>query len=41
MIKKGPWIDSEDKLLVRLVYENGPHKWTYIATKLPGGRIGK
>ena len=37
---KGPWTDDEDNLVLRLVSENGPQKWTSIAEHLPG-RIGK
>ncbi len=37
---KGPWTDDEDNLVLRLVAEHGPQKWTFIAEHLPG-RIGK
>lgn len=37
---KGPWTDDEDNLVLRLVAEHGPQKWTSIAEHLPG-RIGK
>jgi len=39
-MKTGPWTEEEDRTVVRLVQENGPHKWTFIAEHLPG-RIGK
>jgi hypothetical protein len=37
---KGPWTEEEDNIVLKLVAENGPQKWTYIAEHLPG-RIGK
>jgi transcriptional activator Myb len=37
---KGPWTDIEDKMLLHLVNQDGPAKWTQIANHLPG-RIGK
>ena len=37
---KGPWTDDEDNLVIRLVAEHGPQKWTFIAEHL-SGRIGK
>jgi hypothetical protein len=37
---KGPWSEEEDKLVLILVQEKGPQKWTQIAENLPG-RIGK
>jgi len=37
---KGPWTEEEDNLVLRLVAEHGPQKWTSIAEHLPG-RIGK
>jgi len=37
---KGPWTDDEDNLVLRLVAEHGPQKWTFIAEHL-SGRIGK
>ena len=39
-MKTGPWTEEEDRTVDRLVQENGPHKWTFIAEHLPG-RIGK
>ncbi|CAK88229.1 unnamed protein product (macronuclear) [Paramecium tetraurelia] len=38
--KKKPWTDYEDTQVMQLVEQYGPHKWTFIASKLPG-RIGK
>jgi hypothetical protein len=37
---KGPWTEEEDNVVLKLVADNGPQKWTYIAEHLPG-RIGK
>lgn len=37
---KGPWTEEEDNLVLKLVAEEGPQKWTFIAEHLPG-RIGK
>ena len=37
---KGPWTEEEDNLVLKLVAEYGPQKWTHIAEHLPG-RIGK
>jgi len=37
---KGPWTEEEDNVVLRLVAEHGPQKWTFIAEHLPG-RIGK
>jgi hypothetical protein len=37
---KGPWTEEEDNMVLKLVAENGPQKWTHIAQQLPG-RIGK
>ncbi len=37
---KGPWTEEEDNLVLKLVADNGPQKWTHIAEHLPG-RIGK
>jgi hypothetical protein len=37
---KAPWTREEDDLVYKLVTENGPRKWSFIATQLPG-RIGK
>lgn len=37
---KGSWTAEEDQLIVDLVAEHGPKKWSLIASKLPG-RIGK
>ncbi|KAL4456852.1 hypothetical protein ABPG74_014490 [Tetrahymena malaccensis] len=38
--KKRPWSEEEDLLVIKLVKEHGPQKWTFIATHLEG-RIGK
>ncbi|EAR99263.1 Myb-like DNA-binding domain protein (macronuclear) [Tetrahymena thermophila SB210] len=38
--KKMPWSEEEDKLVIRLVEQHGPQKWTFIAQHIPG-RIGK
>jgi hypothetical protein len=40
LIKTGPWTAEEDRVVIDLVQENGPQKWTFIASHLPG-RIGK
>ena len=37
---KGPWTEQEDNIVLKLVAEHGPQKWTFIAEHLPG-RIGK
>nr|QDL88435.1 transcription factor MYB3R-3-like isoform X5 [Cymbidium ensifolium] len=37
---KGPWSPLEDAIIVKLVAEYGPTKWSVIAKSLPG-RIGK
>lgn len=37
---KGPWTKEEDELVVKLVKEHGPKRWTLIAKNLKG-RIGK
>ncbi len=37
---KGPWTEQEDDVVLKLVAEHGPQKWTFIAEHLPG-RIGK
>jgi len=37
---KGPWTEEEDNLVLKLVEQHGPQKWTFIAEHLPG-RIGK
>lgn len=39
-ITTGPWTAEEDRVVVELVQEIGPQKWTFIASHLPG-RIGK
>lgn len=36
----GPWSLKEDQLLISLVESNGPSRWNYISSFLPG-RIGK
>jgi hypothetical protein len=40
LIKTGPWTAEEDRVVIDLVQENGPQKWTFIASHL-SGRIGK
>ena len=40
VVKTGPWSEEEDLMVAKLVHMNGPQKWTYIASHLPG-RIGK
>jgi myb proto-oncogene protein len=37
---KGPWTKEEDELVMKLVSEHGPKKWSLIASHLRG-RIGK
>jgi hypothetical protein len=37
---KGPWTQQEDEMIIALVQEYGPEKWSTIAERLPG-RIGK
>ena len=37
---KGTWTDEEDKLLYRMVTEQGAKGWNYIASTL-NGRVGK
>lgn len=37
---KGPWTKEEDELLIKLVKEHGPNKWSEIAKHFKG-RIGK
>ncbi|XP_020245514.1 transcription factor MYB3R-1-like isoform X4 [Asparagus officinalis] len=37
---KGPWTKEEDDIIVAMVNEHGPKKWSQIAQSLPG-RIGK
>ncbi|XP_062098781.1 transcription factor MYB3R-1-like [Humulus lupulus] len=37
---KGPWSKEEDEVIVELVKQYGPKKWSTIANHLPG-RIGK
>ncbi|TKY58282.1 Myb-related protein 3R-1 [Spatholobus suberectus] len=37
---KGPWSKEEDEIIIELVRQNGPKKWSSIAQHLPG-RIGK
>ena len=36
----GTWTKEEDRILVKLVTENGPRNWTKVSKSLPG-RIGK
>ncbi|EGR31446.1 myb-like DNA-binding domain protein, partial [Ichthyophthirius multifiliis] len=37
---KTPWSEEEDKLVIKIVQQHGPQKWTFIAQHVPG-RIGK
>ncbi|XLR48294.1 hypothetical protein S83_032954 [Arachis hypogaea] len=37
---KGPWSKEEDEIIIELVNQYGPKKWSTIAQSLPG-RIGK
>ncbi|KAL3500529.1 hypothetical protein ACH5RR_039622 [Cinchona calisaya] len=37
---KGPWSKEEDEIIIELVIQYGPKKWSTIAQHLPG-RIGK
>ncbi|KAG9156103.1 hypothetical protein Leryth_023833 [Lithospermum erythrorhizon] len=37
---KGPWSKEEDEIIIQMVNEIGPKKWSTIAKALPG-RIGK
>lgn len=37
---KGPWSKEEDEIIIKMVKEYGPTKWSAIAQALPG-RIGK
>lgn len=39
-VNKRPWSYEEDQLLIRLISELGPHRWTSIACKIPQ-RLGK
>lgn len=34
-IHKRPWTQDEDNLLIRLVQEFGPQKWSLIAKQIP------
>lgn len=40
-IVKGNWTPDEDELLCRLVEEHGDKKWSFIASALDTGRLGK
>ncbi|CAN6330109.1 unnamed protein product [Urochloa humidicola] len=40
MMKKGSWSPEEDALLMRLVEQHGPHRWSLISAAIPG-RSGK
>jgi len=40
LLRKIPWTEQEDNLVVRLVQKYGAQKWTFIAQHLPD-RIGK
>ena len=37
---KGPWTKAEDQLILKLVEEHGPKRWSLIAAQIDG-RIGK
>jgi hypothetical protein len=39
-LTKGPWTETEDKMVIELVSKFGAKKWSVIASHLPG-RIGK
>jgi len=39
-LNKGPWTETEDKIICEFVKEHGPTKWSHLAKLLPG-RIGK
>lgn len=39
-IIRGSWTADEDRKIIAWVAENGPHKWTLLADKMPG-RIAK
>jgi hypothetical protein len=39
-LTKGPWTETEDKMVIELVAKLGAKKWSVIASHLPG-RIGK
>lgn len=39
-IIRGSWTADEDRKIISWVSENGPHKWTVLAEKMPG-RIAK
>ncbi|GJN38992.1 hypothetical protein PR202_gb28081 [Eleusine coracana subsp. coracana] len=40
VMKKGPWSTEEDALLMRLVEQHGPQRWSAISAAIPG-RSGK
>merc|ERR1740124_992221 len=40
-INKSVWSPEEDQLLLQLVAELGPRRWSEIAAQLPGERLGK
>jgi hypothetical protein len=40
MTVKGPWTKEEDDVVIRLVGQYGPRRWSLIASNLPG-RTGK
>ncbi|TVU41074.1 hypothetical protein EJB05_14565, partial [Eragrostis curvula] len=40
VVKKGPWSIEEDALLMRLVEQHGPHRWSLISASI-AGRSGK
>lgn len=39
-VSKKAWTPSEDKMLQEIVEKNGAHRWSTVATYLPG-RMGK
>jgi hypothetical protein len=39
-MRKNPWNDEEDRVLIRLVAKYGPQRWSFIA-KFMRGRLGK
>ena len=39
-VSKRAWTPSEDKMLQEIVEKNGAHRWSTVATYLPG-RMGK
>lgn len=35
---KGPWSKEEDDVVIRLVGQYGPKRWSLIASNLPGSK---